>query len=1172
MRKLICHLLFVISCALASAVSAQELTHSAGDKPHETSTADAVPNQIAPFGTTVQEASPESGGDEGFARKRDAWFLQQRAYPNDRIPPGARWNALQQHDALRSAMASARLSGGAHPMSAFTSSAWTADGPQPMAFGSGYTPYSGRATSIAINPSTPTTMFLGTAAGGVWKTTDGGVTWAPMTDQQASLAIGALAIDPVTPTTIYAGTGEADGSVDSYYGQGMLKSTDSGVTWTLVRTPFTSGATAAAFSQIAIQPGNSSVVLASSGSGVYRSADAGATWTNVLRNVVNSVIFDGTNHNIVYAGVNGYYSGASALAPVYKSIDAGLTWTPILGSTANPLPAASKVVRTALVEDSTGANLYAAFAPSSFTGVGTLYKSTDGGANWTKLSSPSANDGLDWYRDGLAVVPGSNPNILYATGAALYQSLDGGMTWSRDTVGVQWADQHSFTVSPDGSKLYVADDGGIFVTSQPTSPNPSFLSLNSTLSTMTFYPGFSIIPGAPKSALAGSQDHGLDAYSGVALWTYGDNDHFCGDGGSAYVDPLNSHAYAHCIGGSANWIASASGGASPNAFVSAQAGINLTTDRLPWVADIKGDPENIAIVYTATNHLYQSLNYATTWTSISPDLTAGRAIVNTIAVSPTNSNVVYTGAGDGTVEVTTNALTGAASTWTVLTGLPNRSVSKIVVTPDSPQDVYVAVSGFGSGHIFRSTNGGTTWTDLSGNLPNSPVNSLLVDPDLIHTIYAATDTGVYYTADGGTTWAILGTGLPNVVVQDILMYQPTRTIRVITHGRGAWDISIPATGFVESTAALSFAAQAVGSTSAAQTVTLTNNFSGAAVPITGIGVSGNFGQTNTCGTSLGAGASCTVSVTFAPTSVAALSGTLTVASPTSNLTVNLSGIGLGIPQVTLSAATLTFVSQPAGFASPTQTIAITNGGSASLTGVAITVSGANGADFTQTNTCGTSLAIGANCSVFVTFTPSATGSRVGMLSVADNAANSPQTVSLSGTGAAPFGLTATQPAQTVVHGSVATFTLQLGAATATTLNAAVQVSCSGAPALATCAVSPTSVVPGVSSQTITMTVTTTAATTGANQGGPLESRSHTPLIGFAGLLGVGLLLRSRFKRLRRAVLLCAGFVVIAGIGGCSPKSNSPTGSPGTPPGTYALTVTAQSSLYQATQSLTLTVN
>ena len=751
---------------------------------------------------SAHDAAGPKGADEDalFPLKREVWFQQQRAYPNAHIPPGAHWRALTQKQAL-AARQSAKLramnpqqAAEADPLSGVT---WTADGPQPMVAYTGGPPYSGRATAIAIHPTDPNTIYLGTAGGGVWKTTDGGQIWTPLTDDQASLAIGAIAIDPNNPNTVFVGTGEPNFSIDSYYGQGLLKSTDAGATWTLIRTPFltsyANGDTIPDFTAIAVQPGNSDVVLAANLTrGLYRSADGGATWTQVIDPGgiagLTAVMFDVKNPSVAYAGYGGDFP--TITGTVFKSTDSGQTWVAIDGSGANAVPVNTAVLRTALAEDAAGTTLYAGFAPFNGTAPGYLYSTTNGGATWTQLPLPSGADVLDYYRNAIAVVP-TNSQVLYASGAALYESTDGGQTWIVINVGSPiYFDQHAFAFSPGGTQMYLADDGGIFVTSDPTDANPIFTSLNKTINTNTFYPGFSILPGQPNSLLAGSQDHGIGLYTGALAWPGGWN--FCGDGGAAYVDPQGMYAYAHCegAGSGANWMASPDASSSTS-WIPAQSGIS-TSDRWPWVADIKGDPQNVSTVYTGTNHLYRSTNFAASWTSISPDLTAGSSTLTTIGISPTDSNTIYTGAGDGTVSVTTNALSGASATWATLSGLPNRSISKIIVQPDSPQDVYLTVSGFDSGHVFRSTNGGGSWTNISGDLPNTPVDSIVVDPDVANYIYVATDTGVYATVNGGTNWTPLGQGLPNVVVQDILMYEPTRTLRVITHGRGAWDAALPA--------------------------------------------------------------------------------------------------------------------------------------------------------------------------------------------------------------------------------------------------------------------------------------------------------------------------------------------------------------------------------------------
>lgn len=1105
--------------------------------------------------------------------ERSAWFQQQRAFPNIHIPQGAYWRAQVQKQALlarqleRLRGASPEIAAQASPFSGVT---WTADGPQPVPAYYGGTPYSGRTTSIAVHPSDPNTVYLGTAAGGVWKTTDGGQTWTPLTDAQASLAIGAVAIDPNNPNTIFAGTGEADFSSDSYYGQGLLKSTDAGATWTLIRKPFTSGDTAPSFTQIAVQPGNSNVVLAANLGGLYRSSDGGQTWTPVLNTAISAVMFDVKNSSVVYAGVGGFYT-YSAGGTIFKSMDAGQTWTAISGSGTNIIPSPSAVLRTALTEDSAGKTVYAAFANSNFSTPGTLYSTTDGGANWTKLSSPSSSDGLDWYRDAIAVSP-INSQVLYAAGASLFRSTDGGQTWAAIT-GV-YADQHAMAFSADGSRMYVADDGGVFVTTSPTAVNTTFTSLNTGLNTLTFYPGFSLIPSKTHLLLAGTQDHGVVLYTGSLAWLNGEQSGFCGDAGGVYVDPQGKYAYAHCQGGNANWTANATGDTSTTSWVAAQSGIN-SSDRMPWVADIKGDPQTISTVYTATNHLYQSIDNAGAWTSISGDLTNGSSTITTIGVSPTDSNTIYTGAGDGTVAVTNNALSGSAATWKTLTGLPARSISKIVVQPDSSKDIYLTVSGFDTGHVFHSTNGGSTWTDISGDLPNTPVNSILADPGLLNTIYVATDTGVYVTSNGGTNWVPLGQGLPNVVVQDILMDQSTRKLYVITHGRGAWEATIPAVGLQASATSVSFGNQALNVTSAAQTVTLTNGMQSASLNLTGFQINGPFAQTNNCGTALAPGASCAVSITFSPTAVGAVQGSLTVSSSSNNVILSLSGTGLGTPNAVLNGASLTYTGQAVGISSSSQSIQLSNTGSASLTNIAISIAGTNAADFAETSTCGATLTAGASCTISVTFTPSSTGTRTAALSVTDNAAGSPQAASLSGTGVAPFTISATSASATVTSGTNATYQLALAAAQGTSLGSAVQLSCSGLPSPATCSFSPSAVASGATSQNVTLTVTTKSAST-ASMVKPGSRRAQSLTLAAFSLLSLLILPRRRSR-----VWLLVLAIFFAGLTGCGNKnsgsssnsgSNDSGNSTGVSKGTYTATVTAtQGTIYTTTQTLTLIV-
>ncbi len=1110
-----------------------------------------------------------------FALKREAWFEQQRSYPYAHIPAGAYWRAQMEKHALierRNQTLVLARPDAAKPLDAFSGVTWTPDGPAPVYSTAIYSnPPSGRATSIAIDPANPNTIYLGTAAGGVWKTTDGGQNWIPLTDSQASLAIGAVAVDPNNSNNVYAGTGEPDYSSDSYYGEGLLKSTDGGTTWTLIRTPFTTSDTAPEFTSIAVQPGNSNIVLAANTNsfgtaGLFRSTDGGQTWSHVVStggySGVTAVMFDVQNPSIAYAGVGGIQ--ATAPGTVLMSRDAGQTWTSISGSGTSALPAPSAVLRTALAESSDGKTLFAACAKSDFSAPGAIYSTTDGGTSWTQLSVPNTTV-LDWYTNAIAVSP-ANPSVLYITGTAIYQSLDGGQTWAAIISGV-YSDQHGFAFSPDGSKFYVADDGGIYVTSAPAVANPTFVGLNQTLNTLTFYPGFSLLPGQANSLLAGSQDHGLNLYTGtLASWESGDSFEFCGDGGSAYIDPQGKYAYAHCWGGSANWIANSTGESNPASWQSAASGIG-SSDRVPWVVDIKGDQQNVANVYTATNFIYQSTDYAGSWTAISPDLTAGKSTVNTIGISPSDSNTIYTGAGDGTLSVTTNALAGTGATWKTLSGLPSRPISKIAVQPDSPSDVYVTVGGFGTGHVFHSTNGGASWTDISGDLPNTVVNSILVDPDLLNTLYVATDIGVFASSNGGTNWTPLGQGLPNVVVFDILMYEPTHTVRVISHGRGAWDAVVPMVGLQSSPTSLSFANQTQGTTSTAQIITLTNNLTSTSLGLTGFQMSGPFTQTNDCGATLAPGATCSVDVAFAPTTAGIVYGSLTISSSSNSATVSLSGTGLGIPQATFDSTSLSFANQPLGVPSGVQTVHLTNSGDASLTGIAISVGGTNSVEFSQTNTCGSTIVAGSSCTVSVTFTPNAIGAQSATVSIADSALGSPQSVALGGVGEAPFSFSATATSSTVQAGTAASYQLTLTAAQNSPLANAVTFTCSGLPAFSSCSFSPVSVSSGSSLQNVTLAISTMP---NSQPSRAIVDGSRS--IGFVALSVLAVIFLPRRKLLTRLMALVILVFSVIGCSGGGSGSTSGNNSQGTPTGNYKVIVTAaQSGIYQTTQTLSLIV-
>jgi uncharacterized protein (TIGR03437 family) len=769
----------------------------------------------------AQETSKQDPDDHAAAR--DEWFYSQRQYPLGRIPIGARVKAIE---AIKNIERAARVTAG---LSAATRDAtsdpnnWTLIGPRPTDAGTTFVT-SGRVNSIAIDPRDNNTVYIGAAEGGVWKTTDGGQNWIPLTDDQPSLANGAIAIDPTNPDIVYVGTGEDNFAFDSYYGAGILKSIDAGKSWTNIQDPFLH----AVIGALVVHPTNGKILLAAVGSlslattltaGVWRSSDGGTTWAKVLSGTSStSVLFDPTDGNTAYAALDKVDGDSSN--GVYKSTDSGQTWTRLAGSGANALPT-QNVGRIELAIAPSSPNiLFAAVqrAPGSNGTLLGIWKTTDSGNTWNQLVVPNicpSPSNQCWYDMTLRVNP-KDPKIVWAGGSVrLLRSLDGGDTWNSlpaafNRLGVisfpgpngveMHVDEHFVAFTPDGGKLYIANDGGVYSTSDISNARVNWTNLNQTLAITQFYPGFAQHPSDPNVAIGGAQDNGTQRYSGNLSWSNVN----CGDGGFAAIDnAIPTTAYAVCqnidIGRSTD-------GASN--FILSVHGINQN-DRTQFISPLAIDPSNSQTLYFGTFRLWQSRDGAGKWTAISPDLASGGfcpptsnscRTIKAIAVAPSDPNTVYVGAFSGLVQITRNASAESGASWFNRTtaGLPPRTVTAITVDPVDPATAYVTFSGFASGadtlgHIFRTQNAGESWSDISGNLPNLPLNDVLVDPDIPDRLYVATDAGVMFTTNGGASWNTIGNKLPRVVVLSLKLHRNARILRAATHGRSVWEIGVPLT-------------------------------------------------------------------------------------------------------------------------------------------------------------------------------------------------------------------------------------------------------------------------------------------------------------------------------------------------------------------------------------------
>ncbi len=724
----------------------------------------------------LRAQAPESPEAERFEvrdlqRLRQLWFQRFRTAPGGTRAAALRLRALSH---LREAL------GQPNPVSSSTPGAQlTLIGPEPAENSS-----AGRVTSLAVDPRNPSTIFAGAAEGGVWKTTDGGQTWTPLTDLMPSLAIGSLALAPNPPATIYAGTGEDNFNFDAYAGDGILKSTDGGANWTSIPGPFVGFH----IGSLAVDPADSNVILAGTENGLYRSADAGNTWTLVYFGGTNVVSFDPTGNKIAYASRDESNPG------VFKSTDAGLTWIAANGTAATSLPLTNAGRIALALAPSAPQTLYAGIENVNDPSLALLgvYKSTDGAQSWTLVSRFGYCFSACWYANVLGVSP-SDPNTLFGGGVDPYQSTDGGVTWNHVAFGFGiHADQHAVAFSKDGSLAFLGNDGGVWAgTNSPAGFN--WVSLNSTLAITQFYPGFSIHPTDATISFGGTQDNTVLHYSGVLRWdTVG-----CGDGAATAIDPVNPlNVFISCggvdPGGPSPVISKSSSGGLPGTYVRADTGLSAT-EGIPFIPYMTLDPSQPQNLYfTGNRKVYQTTDAASQWQAISPDVTAGSDGLCALAVSPSDSNTVFSGSCDGVLSRTTNALSSTSATWTTAGGgLPGLPFTSITVDPSSRSTVYVTTGGFGNTHVYYSTDNGDTFVSIDNDLPDIPADGLLIDPDLPNTLYLATDIGVFWTNNRGAHWSPLVEGLPNVAILSLAFHHPSRTLRAASHGRSVWDLALP---------------------------------------------------------------------------------------------------------------------------------------------------------------------------------------------------------------------------------------------------------------------------------------------------------------------------------------------------------------------------------------------
>ncbi|NPA79479.1 MAG: hypothetical protein GXO29_00305 [Thermotogae bacterium] len=653
-------------------------------------------------------------------------------------------------------------------------------GPRPM-YGEYWSDgtVSGRISYVLPHPTDPNIIYVAAASGGVWRTTDGGTTWEPLTDGLPVLSSGALAFDPTDPNVIYYGTGEQHYCGWSCFpGDGLFVSTDAGNTWVKLATTDEVGSY---ISEIWIRPDDPNVIFVASEDGLARSADGGTTWSWVFTaGDVNSIAVRSDDYDIMFIGVYG--------EGVFVSTDGGDTWSQI-----TDLPTADIERVELAISPSDPDVIYASFTDTLSALYG-LYKSTDGGATWLRLNgTPDYLYSQGNYDHHITVHP-LHPDTVFAGGVFPYdttrhgivRTFDGGNAWEditdRTPNGKVHPDIHHFAWGTDGA-LYVACDGGLW---RSYDLGDSWENLNEGLGITQFYT-VDIHPDLPDVVVGGTQDNG------TAIWysDWGDDweNVRSGDGGPVLWLPFAPDSFLTTYV-SMTYLKMYEWTGSTFNYV-AYLGTPWSGDVACWTCGpLKGDPDgDTRTLYAGTSRLWMSTDGGETWFMAADGLVSSSyGYLMSMAVSP-SLDTLYVGSSSADFKVSFDG----GSTWISRT-LPDVStwedITDIWINPSDASEVYATIKQTYGAKVVHSTDAGATWTDITGNLPDEYVYSLAVDfRTTPHTLFVGTRRGLFYTTDQ-VNWTFVSS-VPSAPIYQMDIFPEQNFIVVATHGRGMWKVYLP---------------------------------------------------------------------------------------------------------------------------------------------------------------------------------------------------------------------------------------------------------------------------------------------------------------------------------------------------------------------------------------------
>ncbi len=711
----------------------------------------------------------------------------------------------------------------------------------------GPTNISGRCTDIAV--VTPKgenyIIYVAAASGGVWKTVNEGTTWEPVFDQTPSTSIGDVTVAPSNPDIVWIGTGEPNIFRSSMAGCGVFKSTDAGKTWEHMGLTGTN-----TIARIVIHPKNPDVVYVTASGhewthneerGVYKTTDGGKTWKKIFYINKETGAIDLVMHpsdpETLYASTwqrirnkwndprnEPQYTGSG----IHKSTDGGKTWKPINNGLPEPksrgrigidLCLSKPDVLYALVDsyeiareitDADRANTYG-IPSSGFIKGAKVYRSDDGGGSWKQVSGLTdqtkrfmeRHSGTYGWVFGQIRVDPNDENTIYIMGVPLSVSNDGGKTY-RSLWGMH-GDHHGMWIDPNNSDYIVnVNDGGIVISYDR---GKTWRQFTHNLPLCQFF-NIAYDMDTPFRVYGSMQDHG--SFRGIVDLSRGrtripavDFERAPGGEGSSHaIDPTDPNTvYSAGFYGHISRTDLSKPGREGSKYILPRQFEGEPRLRGQWVAPFIISPHNPNYIYHGMQYLFHSKDRGDTWERISPDMTYNikselgdipYQTIFSISESPLKYGLIYVGTDDGKVHVTKDG----GKTWKeIMKGLPYKKwVTRIVASAFNLSTVYMTQNGKRdddfAAYVWKSTDHGENWVDISGNIPLGPVNVIREHPRNRNVLFVGTDIGVYVTTDGGKTWNVLGTNLPSTFVHDLIIHPRDNILVIATHGRGMWAMDV----------------------------------------------------------------------------------------------------------------------------------------------------------------------------------------------------------------------------------------------------------------------------------------------------------------------------------------------------------------------------------------------